>query len=126
MCFIPGQKRDGMLSAEEVVGVDTSLTPPSPCVKLLRCPLPMGFIEVGFLKVVFGRNEPLTCGETLCLRQEAKPPGFIWRWDKIFLSNALGKQMSEAEIQIVFAHGNAVAKECINRYSLGGKFLAFK
>lgn len=45
--------------------------------------------------------------------------------DKIFLSNALGKQMSKAEIQIVFANGYAVAKECINCYSLGGKFLSF-
>lgn len=33
--------------------------------------------------------------------------------------------MSEAEIQIVFANGYAVAKECINRYSLRGKFLSF-
>lgn len=54
-----------------------------------------------------------------------KASGVYLAADKIFLSNALGKQMSEAEIQIVFAHGNAVAKECINRYSLGGKFLSF-
>jgi len=44
--------------------------------------------------------------------------------DKIFISKALGKQMSAAEIQIVFANGNAVAKERRNRYLLGGKFLS--
>lgn len=30
--------------------------------------------------------------------------------DKIFLSNALGKQMRQAEIQIVFAHGSRLPR----------------
>lgn len=97
------------------------LGPPRPRVKLFRCPLRMGFIQVRFTEVAFCRNKPLTCSKTLCMVAY----GIYLAADKIFFSNALGKQMSEAEIQIVFANGNAVAKECINRYSLGGKFLSF-
>lgn len=45
--------------------------------------------------------------------------------DKIFLSNALGKLMREAEIQIVFAHGNAVAKECMKPLFTGREIPLF-
>lgn len=46
--------------------------------------------------------------------------------DKIFLSNALGKLMSEVEIQIVFANGNAVAKECMKPLFTGREISLFR
>lgn len=64
------------------------------------------FIQVGCVEVPVCRNEPRTCSETL----DTVAYGFYLAVDKIFLSNALGKQMSEAEIQIVFANGNRLPK----------------
>lgn len=61
---------------------------------------------MGFVEVSFGRNKPRTCSETL----GTAASGFYLAAGKIFLSNALGKQMSEAEIQIVFANGNRLPK----------------
>lgn len=58
------------------------------------------------MEVPVCRNEPRTCSETL----GTVAYRFYLAADKIFLSNALGKQMSEAEIQIVFANGNRLPK----------------
>lgn len=114
-----------MLLAEMVAWGRSSSTS-HPQVKL-RIPLQMGFIQVGFIMVAFCRTSLLPAVKLRegLLTSGGKASGVYLAADKIFLSNALGKQMSEAEIQIVFARGNAVAKECINRCSLGGKFLSF-
>lgn len=58
------------------------------------------------MEVSFFRNKSRTCSKTLGMVAY----GFYLAADKIFLSNALGKQMSEAEIQIVFANGNRLPK----------------
>lgn len=58
------------------------------------------------MEVSFCRNKPHTCSRAL----GTVAYGFYLAEDKIFLSNALGKQMSEAEIQIVFANGNRLPR----------------
>lgn len=95
---------------------DTSLPPELP-----ELFLGGEFIQVGVLRCPFAGTSPVPAA-----RPWARPLlGFYLAGSEIFLSNALGKQMSEAEIQIVFANGNGAAKECTDRYSLGGKFLPF-